>query len=153
MVDSNGRVVGLVFANSTTDPSEGYALTDAEVAPDISAGVNRTNAVTYPASHAPPNPDAATDTDSASDSQSELAHAAAVAEPALVKKQVGGPARLAGEARGGSPRLIATSITDRRPTERRNAWGGRLIATYLKSVPFSFPWGKGYRRVDLMSSC
>jgi hypothetical protein len=35
----------LVFANSTTDPSEGYALTDAEVAPDISAGVNRTNAV------------------------------------------------------------------------------------------------------------
>ncbi|MFY9614666.1 MAG: MarP family serine protease [Candidatus Dormiibacterota bacterium] len=44
MVDSNGRVVGLVFANSTTDPSEGYALTDAEVAPDISAGISSTNA-------------------------------------------------------------------------------------------------------------
>ena len=42
MVDAQGRVVGLVFANSTSDPSEGYSLTDGEVAPDIQAGVGRT---------------------------------------------------------------------------------------------------------------
>jgi S1-C subfamily serine protease len=45
MVDEAGRAVGLVFANSTTDPSEGYALTDAEVAPDVSDGVGRTSPV------------------------------------------------------------------------------------------------------------
>jgi S1-C subfamily serine protease len=42
MVDAQGRVVGLVFANSTSDPSEGYSLTDGEVAPDIQAAVGRT---------------------------------------------------------------------------------------------------------------
>jgi S1-C subfamily serine protease len=42
MVDASGRALGVVFANSTSDPSEGYALTDGEVAPDIQAGVGRT---------------------------------------------------------------------------------------------------------------
>jgi S1-C subfamily serine protease len=45
MVDSAGRVLGVVFANSTSNPQEGYALTDAEVAPDIQAGVGRTGAI------------------------------------------------------------------------------------------------------------
>ena len=44
-VDAQGRVMGVVFANSTSDPSEGYALTNGEVAPDIQAGVGRTNGV------------------------------------------------------------------------------------------------------------
>ena len=42
MVDAEGRALGVVFANSTSNPTEGYALTDAEVAPDISAGVGHT---------------------------------------------------------------------------------------------------------------
>ncbi len=42
LVDGAGRVIGVVFANSTNDPSEGYALTNAEVAPDIQSGVGRT---------------------------------------------------------------------------------------------------------------
>ena len=41
MVDAQGRVLGVVFANSTSNPAEGYALTDSEVNPDISAGVGR----------------------------------------------------------------------------------------------------------------
>lgn len=45
LVDAGGRVLGVVFANSTSNPSEGYALTDGEVAPDISAGVGRVGAV------------------------------------------------------------------------------------------------------------
>jgi S1-C subfamily serine protease len=45
MVDASGRAVGVVFANSTTNPSEGYALTNGEVAPDIQAGVGRTSPV------------------------------------------------------------------------------------------------------------
>jgi S1-C subfamily serine protease len=45
LVDSQGRVLGVVFANSTSNPSEGYALTDGEVAPDINSGVGRTGAV------------------------------------------------------------------------------------------------------------
>jgi S1-C subfamily serine protease len=45
MVDANGRVVGVVFANSTSDPSEGYALTNGEVTPDIQAGVGHTTPV------------------------------------------------------------------------------------------------------------
>jgi len=45
LVDSQGRVLGVVFANSTSNPSEGYALTNAEVAPDVAAGVGRTAAV------------------------------------------------------------------------------------------------------------
>ncbi|MHB8509058.1 MAG: MarP family serine protease [Candidatus Dormibacteria bacterium] len=39
MVDETGHVLGVVFANSTTDPSEGYALTNTEVAQDVRAGV------------------------------------------------------------------------------------------------------------------
>ncbi|MFN2466094.1 MAG: MarP family serine protease [Candidatus Dormibacteria bacterium] len=45
LVDGQGRVLGLVFANSTSNPQEGYALTDAEVAPDVSDGVGRVNPV------------------------------------------------------------------------------------------------------------
>jgi S1-C subfamily serine protease len=45
MVDAAGRVVGVVFANSTSDPTEGYALTNAEVTPDIQQGVGRTGSV------------------------------------------------------------------------------------------------------------
>jgi len=45
LVDSEGRVLGVVFANSTSNPTEGYALTGNEVAPDTNAGVGRTAAV------------------------------------------------------------------------------------------------------------
>jgi S1-C subfamily serine protease len=45
LVDEQGRALGVVFANSTTDPTEGYALTDAEVAPDIAAGTVSTRPV------------------------------------------------------------------------------------------------------------
>ncbi|MDQ6746641.1 MAG: MarP family serine protease [Candidatus Dormibacteraeota bacterium] len=41
LVDAQGRALGVVFANSTNNPREGYALTDTEVAPDISHGVGR----------------------------------------------------------------------------------------------------------------
>jgi S1-C subfamily serine protease len=40
-VDADGRVLGVVFAKSAGDPSEGYALTDDEVGPDIAAGTQR----------------------------------------------------------------------------------------------------------------
>lgn len=46
MVDSNGTVLGLVFAASTTNPNEGYALTMSEIAPDLHTGIGRTSAVT-----------------------------------------------------------------------------------------------------------
>lgn len=45
LVDSNGTVMGLVFAASTTDPTEGYALTMPTIAPQVSAGVGRTQSV------------------------------------------------------------------------------------------------------------
>jgi S1-C subfamily serine protease len=45
MVDAGGRVVGVVFANSTSDPTEGYALTNSEVTPDIQSGIGRTGTV------------------------------------------------------------------------------------------------------------
>lgn len=45
MVDTNGTVQGVVFAASTTDQSEGYALTMTEVGGDIQAGRGRTQAV------------------------------------------------------------------------------------------------------------
>ncbi len=35
LVDLDGRVLGLVFATSASDPSQAYALTDAEIANDI----------------------------------------------------------------------------------------------------------------------
>jgi S1-C subfamily serine protease len=42
LVDLNGHVLGLVFAASSTDPEQAYALTSDEVQPDVSAGVGRT---------------------------------------------------------------------------------------------------------------
>jgi S1-C subfamily serine protease len=45
LVDGQGRALGVVFATSTSNPSEGYALTNAEVAPDISSGVGRVDQV------------------------------------------------------------------------------------------------------------
>jgi S1-C subfamily serine protease len=36
LVDLQGRVLGIVFATSASDPSQAYALTDDEIAPDIS---------------------------------------------------------------------------------------------------------------------
>jgi S1-C subfamily serine protease len=42
LVDLQGHVLGLVFAASSTDPQQAYALTSAEVQPDVSAGVGRT---------------------------------------------------------------------------------------------------------------
>ncbi len=45
MVDTNGTVQGVVFAASTTDPNEGYALTMTQVAGDIQLGRGRTQPV------------------------------------------------------------------------------------------------------------
>jgi S1-C subfamily serine protease len=45
VVDLQGRVLGLVFAASSTDPEQAYALTNDEVQGDVSAGVGRTGRV------------------------------------------------------------------------------------------------------------
>jgi S1-C subfamily serine protease len=45
LVDLNGNVVGVIFAASTSQPGNAYALTDAEVQPDIDQGRGRTQAV------------------------------------------------------------------------------------------------------------
>ncbi len=45
LVDTSGVVQGLVFAASTTDPSEGYALTMTQVAPDLRQGRGHTQEV------------------------------------------------------------------------------------------------------------
>jgi hypothetical protein len=45
LVDTAGVVQGLVFAASTTDPQEGYALTMTQIAPDLDAGRGHTQAV------------------------------------------------------------------------------------------------------------
>jgi S1-C subfamily serine protease len=43
VVDRSGRPIGVVFAASTVDPNEGYALTNAELQAVLSqAGDNRT---------------------------------------------------------------------------------------------------------------
>lgn len=42
LVDLRGRVLGLVFAASSSNPGQAYALTNAEIAPDIQRGVGRT---------------------------------------------------------------------------------------------------------------
>jgi S1-C subfamily serine protease len=42
VVDLQGRVLGLVFAASSTDPNQAYALTNDEIQPDVQAGVGRT---------------------------------------------------------------------------------------------------------------
>ena len=44
-VDANGIVQGLVFAASTTNNDEGYALTMSQITPDIQSGRTRTSAV------------------------------------------------------------------------------------------------------------
>jgi len=45
MVDTAGNVIGLVFAASTTDPNEGYALTIPQIAPDLERATGKTAAV------------------------------------------------------------------------------------------------------------
>ena len=45
LVDLNGNVVGVIFAASTSQPGQAYALTDGEVQPDIDAGQGRTQGV------------------------------------------------------------------------------------------------------------
>ena len=45
LVDLQGHVLGLVFAASSTDLQQAYALTDDEVQGDVSAGVGRTGRV------------------------------------------------------------------------------------------------------------
>jgi S1-C subfamily serine protease len=44
-VDRNGQVVGLVFAASTVDPTEGYALTIGQISGDLTQGKRNTSAV------------------------------------------------------------------------------------------------------------
>ncbi|HEV3123533.1 MAG TPA: MarP family serine protease [Candidatus Dormibacteraeota bacterium] len=39
VVDRNGTVIGLVFASSTVDPNEGYALSVSQISGDLQAGV------------------------------------------------------------------------------------------------------------------
>src|SRR6266513_3383696 len=45
LVDLDGNVVGVIFAASTSQPGQAYALTDAEVQPDIDQAQGRTEAV------------------------------------------------------------------------------------------------------------
>lgn len=45
LVDLEGRVLGLVFAASSTNPDQAYALTNDEIAKDIQAGTGRTSAI------------------------------------------------------------------------------------------------------------
>jgi S1-C subfamily serine protease len=45
VVDLDGHVLGLVFAASSTDPQQAYALTNDEIQPDVAAGVGRTGRV------------------------------------------------------------------------------------------------------------
>jgi S1-C subfamily serine protease len=40
LIDLQGRVLGMVFATSASDPSQAYALTDEEIQPDIQAAEN-----------------------------------------------------------------------------------------------------------------
>jgi S1-C subfamily serine protease len=45
LVDLNGSVIGVIFAASTSSPGTAYALTDAEVQPDIDQAQGRTSSV------------------------------------------------------------------------------------------------------------
>ena len=45
LVDQAGNVLGVIFAASTMQPGQSYALTDAEVQPDINAAAGRTQGV------------------------------------------------------------------------------------------------------------
>ncbi len=42
LIDLDGRVLGLVFAASSSNPDQAYALTDEEIATDVEAGAGRT---------------------------------------------------------------------------------------------------------------
>jgi len=44
LVDLNGRVIGLVFAASTVQPDEGYALAMSQISGDLNAAKGRTQA-------------------------------------------------------------------------------------------------------------
>jgi len=44
LVDLQGRVLGIVFAASTSNQGQAYALTDEQIAPDLHAGLGRTQA-------------------------------------------------------------------------------------------------------------
>lgn len=45
LLDLQGRVLGLVFAASSTSPDQAYALTNAEINGDVQAGLNRTASI------------------------------------------------------------------------------------------------------------
>lgn len=45
LIDTQGRVLGVIFAAASDDPETGYALTAAEVAPDLRAGATATREV------------------------------------------------------------------------------------------------------------
>jgi S1-C subfamily serine protease len=45
LVDLNGNAIGVIFAASTSSPGQAYALTDAEVQPDIDQAQGRTSPV------------------------------------------------------------------------------------------------------------
>jgi S1-C subfamily serine protease len=45
LVNLNGNVIGVIFAASTSSPGQAYALTDAEVQPDIDQAQGRTTSV------------------------------------------------------------------------------------------------------------
>jgi S1-C subfamily serine protease len=45
LVDLNGGVLGVVFAASSSDPSQAYALTDDEVRGDIATGIQQTSSI------------------------------------------------------------------------------------------------------------
>jgi S1-C subfamily serine protease len=45
LIDVHGNVLGVVFAASSSDPNQAYALTEAEVAGDIRSGVGQTAAI------------------------------------------------------------------------------------------------------------
>jgi S1-C subfamily serine protease len=45
LVDLNGNAIGVIFAASTSSPGTAYALTDAEVQPDLDQAQGRTSSV------------------------------------------------------------------------------------------------------------
>jgi S1-C subfamily serine protease len=51
VVDIQGHVLGLVFAASSTNPDQGYALTSDEIQGDVSRGIGRTGGVNTAAYH------------------------------------------------------------------------------------------------------
>lgn len=51
VVDMQGRVLGIIFAASSTDPGQAYALTNTEIDGDVRAGVGRTGRMDTSAFH------------------------------------------------------------------------------------------------------